>query len=95
MCRCYVYTQKSNIGFTNLRWKRSKPPASGDHRLWQTWKRYDAGNKSPYMVIIFQDLVSMYKYQSVIQTEYTGLTASAISMYQRSRVHFFWLMYTQ
>ena len=95
MCRCYVYSQKSNIGLTNLRWKRSKTPASGDHPLWHTWKRYVAVNKSPYMVIITQDLVSMYKYQSVIQNEYTGLTASAISMYQRSRDHFFWRMYTQ
>jgi hypothetical protein len=36
----------------------------------------------------------MSEYKAAIQNEYTVLTASAISMYQRSRVHFFWLVYT-
>jgi len=37
----------------------------------------------------------MSEYKTAIQNEYTVLTASAISMYQRSRDHFFWRMYTQ
>jgi len=36
----------------------------------------------------------MSEHKAAIPNEYTGLTASAISMYQRSRDHFFWRLYT-